>query len=181
MTNHSVSRRKNYFIKKSFQTRFSLRFVLLLALEAVLIAGPFLYAAKGTLTTGYSGTELRIENTATFFCVSFVLIVLIASIAMGLAGLLVFIFYSHRIAGPLFRFQKSLQEVTSGDLTGRIRLRHKDQLGDLGDSINQMTGSLDQKIGQLKKELHSASKQGVAKDSLTRLKEIADSFKTSSD
>ena len=171
-------RRKNYFIKKSFQTRFSLRFVVLILLEAALIAGLLLYISKGTLTTGYSGTELRIEKTASFFYVSFLLILLIASVAVGLVGMLVFIFYSHRIAGPLFRFQKSLQEIAGGDLTGRIHLRQKDQLGDLGESINLMAQAMDQRIGQLKKEIETA-KHGD-KESLTRLKEIADSFKTSS-
>lgn len=171
-------RRKNYFIKKSFQTRFSLRFVFLIMLEALLIAGLFWVVAKGTLTTGYSGTELRIEKTASFFYVSFILILLIASLAMGLAGMLVFIFYSHRIAGPLFRFQKSLQQISGGDLTGRIRLRRKDQLGELGESINLMAESMDRQIGKLKKEIDAVS-QHASKDSLARLKEVADSFKTS--
>ncbi|OIO37804.1 MAG: hypothetical protein AUJ71_04445 [Candidatus Omnitrophica bacterium CG1_02_49_16] len=171
-------RRRNYFIKKSFQTRFSLRFVLLIMLEALLIAGLFWHVAKGTLTTGYSGTELRIEKTASFFYVSFVLILLIASLAIGLVGMLVFIFYSHRIAGPLFRFQRSLQEISGGDLTGRIRLRQKDQLGELGESINLMTKSMDQQIGKLKKEIETAS-QRTGKESLARLKETADFFKTS--
>ena len=178
MSDKKPYRRKNYFIKKSFQTRFSLRFALLIMLEAFLIAGLFWVVAKGTLTTGYSGTELRIEKTASFFYASFILILFIASLAIGLVGMLVFIFYSHRIAGPLFRFQKSLQQISGGDLTGRIRLRQKDQLGELGESINLMTESMDQQIGKLKKEIKAAS-QHAGKDSLTRLKEMADFFKTS--
>ena len=171
-------RRKNYFIKKSFQTRFSLRFAVLIVLEAVLIAGLLYYISRGTLTTGYSGTELRIERTASFFYVGFLLILLIASVAVGLVGMLVFIFYSHRIAGPLFRFQKSLQEIAAGDLTGRIHLRQKDQLGDLGESINLMAQAMDQRVGEIKKEIEAASKQ-PGKESLARLKELADSLKTS--
>ncbi len=177
MKNRSY-RRKNYFIKRSFQTKFSLRFALLILLEALLITALFWYVSKGTLTTGYSGGELKIEKTASFFYVSFVLILMIASIAVGMVGMLVFIFYSHRIAGPLFRFQKTLQELASGDLTGRIRLRQKDQLVDLGDSINLAAGTLDKQIGRLKKEIETASQHGN-KDSLARLKELADSFKTS--
>ena len=96
----------------------------------------------------------------------------------SLVGMLVFIFYSHRIAGPLFRFQKSLQEIAGGDLSGRIHLRQRDQLGDLGESINLMAQAMDQRVAQLKKEIETASKHGD-KESLARLKEIADSFKTS--
>ncbi len=172
-------RRKNYFIKRSFQTRFSLRFSLLIILEALLIIGLFWYVSKGTLTTGYSGPELRIEKTASFFYVSFILSLLIVSVAVGLVGMLMFIFYSHRIAGPLFRFQRSMREVTLGDLTGRIHLRQKDQLGDLGESINVMAQSMDQRISSLKKEIHEISKHGATPESLKRLKETADSFKTS--
>ena len=187
MTNKPY-RRRNYFIKKSFQTRFTLRFALLIALQAALIAFLFFYFAKGTLTTGYDGSQLRIEKTASFFYQSFALIVLAVGLAVGWVAMLVFIFYSHRIAGPLFRFQKSLQEVSAGDLTGRIHLRKKDQLRDMGDSINLMTGSLDRRIAQIKREIETASKQAASgkpedlqrlRDCLERLKETAGYFKTS--
>ena len=175
------SRRKNYFIKKSFQTKFSLRFVLLIALEALLITGLFFYISKGTLTTGYSGAELRIEKTSNFFYMSFIFIILITAIGIGMVGMLVFIFYSHRIAGPLFRFQRSLQDLSGGDLTGRIHLRRKDQLGDMAESVNHTAESLDRQIGRLKKEIHACAKSGPTKESVARLKEMVDFFKTSFD
>ena len=177
----SPSRRKNYFIKKSFQTRFSLRFLTLIALEALLITGLFFYVAQGTLTTGYSGTELVIEKTSTFFYLSFVLIIMITAVGVGMAGMLVFILYSHRIAGPLFRFQRSLQDLSAGNLTGRIHLRRKDQLGDMAESINHTAESLDRQVGRLKKEIHACPKSGASPESVTRLKEMVDFFKTSFD
>ena len=179
MNGHPRGRRKNYFIKRSFQTRFSLRFASLILLEALLIAGLFFHIAQGTLTTSYNGSDLTIEQTTHFFSVNFLLLLLITGIAVTLAGMLVFIFYSHRIAGPLYRFQRSLQELSEGELTGRIRLRQKDQLGDLGESINRVSESMDKQIGLIKKEIHEASKHGTTKDSLARLKEMLDSFKTS--
>ena len=179
MNSQSRVRRKNYFIKKSFQTTFALYFGSLILLEALLIAGLFFHIAQGTLTTSYNGADLRIEQTTRFFSVNFLLLLLITGIAVMLMGMLMFIFYSHRIAGPLYRFQKSLQELSNGELTGRIRLRQKDQLNDLGESINRMSESLDKQIGLIKKELHGASTHGTSKDSLARIKEMLDSFKTS--
>ena len=183
-------RRRNYFVKKSFQSKFSLRFVVLILLEAVLIAGLFLYVSSGTLTTGYHGSDFRIEKTAEFFSVTFFLISLIVGIAMGLLGMALFVYLSHRIAGPLYKFEKILREVASGNLSQRFRLRKKDQLSSLAQDLNDLIGVLDYKIGRIKKDAEKASslissKNSVEdaaklKETLNHLKETADSFKTSS-
>lgn len=174
--------RRNYFIKKKFQASFSARFALLVLVEALLIGALFFLVARGTITTGYRGAEFHVEHTASFFYISFALIILIAGIAMSMVGMAVFIFYSHRIAGPLFRFQKTLHEIALGDLTGRIRLRRKDQLGDLSDSMNRLTEELDRKIGSVKNELKTASgEQNPVRshEALARAQQTLDSFKTS--
>src|SRR3989338_4053779 len=97
-----LPRRRNYFIKKKYQANFSMKFCLLLIAEAILITGLFLMISRGTLTTGYSGTELKIEKTSQFFFLTFVLQFLIVGVAIGIVGMVVFIFHSHRIAGPLY-------------------------------------------------------------------------------
>ena len=43
-------RRRNYFIKKHFQTKFALRFAVLILVEAALIAALFFLIARGTVT-----------------------------------------------------------------------------------------------------------------------------------
>ncbi|MBU2530273.1 MAG: methyl-accepting chemotaxis protein, partial [Elusimicrobia bacterium] len=49
---------------------------------------------------------------------------------------------SHRMAGPIFKFEKSTKVVAKGDLTHRIWLRKGDQLVDLKDSFNIMLESV---------------------------------------
>ncbi|MFC1590500.1 HAMP domain-containing protein [Candidatus Omnitrophota bacterium] len=49
---------------------------------------------------------------------------------------LIGLFLSHRIAGPLFRIERSLGEIGKGDYTKRIVLRKKDELKSLAESIN---------------------------------------------
>ncbi len=169
-------RRTNYWIKKSFQSSFSFRFAVLLLVEAALIAFLFFFISKGTLTTGYEGSAVRIEHTSQFFLTSFIVIVLIAALAIALAAMLVFILLSHRIAGPAFHVQKSLREVARGNLTYQIKLRKKDELRDLAEDVNLAVRILDQKIGQIKRELsHTEKLDGKA---LKNLKEMVDSFKT---
>ena len=175
-------RRRNYFIKKHFQTKFALRFAVLILVEAALIAALFFLIARGTATTGYYGTQLRIEDTARFFSMTFLLIAAIAGAVVGVAAMIVFIYYSHRIAGPLYRFQKSLSELTLGDLTGRVHLRRRDQLGDLGETINLLAVETDRKIGQIRKDIEEALESrdpARAKEAIMRARQTLNSFKTS--
>ena len=52
------------------------------------------------------------------------------------------LFISHRLAGPIFRFERSAQEVGSGNLTHRVSLRTGDDLLELQEEFNAMVSSL---------------------------------------
>lgn len=170
-------RRSNYWIQKQFQSSFSVRFALLLLVEAVLIAVLFFVISKGTLTTGYDGSDLKIEHTGRYFLQSFLLMSsLVSGITAG-AGMLIFVFFSHRIAGPAFHIRKAVHEIIRGNVTYQIRLRKKDELDELAQAVNLAADALNQKIGQMKREINQAEKgEGKA---LKNLKELVDSFKTS--
>jgi methyl-accepting chemotaxis protein len=145
--------RKNYFIKKRFQTVFFLKFVALLLVESLLITALLLLFSNDTVTTGYLNSTLRIEKTPDFFFTSFLLIILITMVGIGIAAMVMFILLSHRIAGPMYRFEKALKEIEDGDLTARVDIRKTDQLTELKDSINAVASSLDGRIGRIKRSL----------------------------
>lgn len=175
-------RRRNYFVKKSFQSSFALRFALLIAVEAFLLALLFFYMSRGTLTTAYLGNELRIERTAAFFFTTFLIITAIVAVTMALIGTLVFIILSHRIAGPVYRLQKSLEEIRRGNLTYRIHLRRKDELGDLAEDLNRVFEFLDEKMTELKRDARRVKTGGdtpEGREALKRIEELANAFKTS--
>ena len=56
--------------------------------------------------------------------------------------LLISLYVSHRFAGPIYRFEKSAQIVSSGDLTHRVSLRTGDELLELQEEFNGMLASL---------------------------------------
>jgi len=183
--------RKNYFIKKGFQFNFALKFALLIAFEALLIAVLLMQVSGNTLTTGYTNSILTIERTQNFFFMPLVLIIFIAAIGIGLAGMIVFILLSHKIAGPLYRFEKDLQDIGYGDLTKRISLRKTDQLTELKESLNSLVNTFDVRVGKIKsilaelKDLASKNEneQGVTariKVALKKLEEEVDRFKVTS-
>ena len=183
-------KRKNYFIKKRFQAHFVMRFIILLLIEILLMAGLFMYISNNTMTTGYYGSRLTIEKTSSFFLVPFIFIMLIAGIAVGISAVVVFILFSHRIAGPLFRFEKDLKDISAGDLTKRINLRKTDQLVELKETMNLLAVSLDNHIGRIRSrtldlektlmEKGESSDPGKARKAVELLKDEVDFFKVTS-
>ena len=96
---------------------------------------------------------------------------LVFLIAMGT------IFLSHKIAGPLYRFQKTLDEMERGNLTVRCHLRKFDEAMAVGDSFNRVLQFLDSTIIRMKKIAREDEKNI---DRLrSRLNEELSKFKTS--
>jgi len=98
----------------------------------------------------------------------------------------VFLFISHRIAGPVFRLEKTLQALTEGKLTVKAYLRKKDYLKSLAAGLNEMSESYRQKIGamqqtftKLEEKIAQQNGNEELQQHLQELKSRLDSFKVS--
>lgn len=67
-------------------------------------------------------------------------------LVMTALNFVIALLFSHRIAGPMYRLRKSMEQVGTGDLSLLIRLRSGDELHELKDSFNDMVSSLRDKI-----------------------------------
>ena len=159
-----MERRKNFLIKKNFQFSFMGSFIVLLAVESVLIVSLFLFLSRDTLTTGYIDSILRVERTQSFFIIPFMLLTLIVVLGLTITGMVVFVVLSHRLAGPFYRFEKTLEQVERGDLTPRVKLRKNDQFVELEDALNRFVESLDLRIGDIKTDIEEVKGMLERKD-----------------
>jgi methyl-accepting chemotaxis protein len=64
------------------------------------------------------------------------------------------LFLSHRVAGPMYHFQKSLIEIAQKNLTVRVHLRKHDEAQLIAESFNQAIGELDQSLAKIKRSIH---------------------------
>lgn len=85
------------------------------------------------------------------------------------------IFLSHKIAGPLFRFQKILEGVASGDLRQRCLLRKFDEAKPVAHSMNQAVEALEASVLRLKRIVGENEKNpgrlvSLLKDELAKFK-----------
>lgn len=100
----------------------------------------------------------------------YILIVVIASAVI-----------SHKIAGPVYKFEKTCEKISEGDLTQRVFLRKGDSLIELQSAFNNMIEKLHSviKINEdLKKELKEKN-IGIEKIELAdrKIKETMPDFK----
>lgn len=175
-----MNRRKNYFIKKKFQAGFFAKFVILLLLEALLIAGLFMFVSRGTLTTAYRGAELTIQRTGAYFFLDFVLITTVVGVGIGIAGIFVFMYLTHRLGGPLYKFERVIEDAAGGDIAQRVILRDTDQLLDIKDQMNVFLEETDTRISQIKDDVEKALEL-VGKDAAGagKVKELLEDIKSS--
>jgi len=80
---------------------------------------------------------------------------------------MVTLFVSHKIAGPMFRFEEELKRIGEGDLTNKVMIRKKDQITDMAVSLNDMIAGLRAKVLDVQTEVEhirqSASRQNAPK------------------
>jgi methyl-accepting chemotaxis protein len=75
----------------------------------------------------------------------------------------------------MFRFEADLERIGEGDLTKVIRLRKKDQLKDMAETLNRMTGKLHEKVTVIHGDIIRLSEMAINLEASTELiKEIDD-------
>jgi nitrogen fixation/metabolism regulation signal transduction histidine kinase len=151
-----VRKRRKLYIKKNFQFNFILKFCLLVVCGAILSTVVLSLLSTGTLTSTYRDSELIIEATSAAILPAVIYTNLITVALIGLATIMVTLFISHKLAGPIYRFETDLETIAAGDLTKTIRLRKNDQLHDFADGLNRMTAGLRAKALIVRDELEQA-------------------------
>lgn len=136
------ARRKNYLIDRKFQVNFILKFCLL-AVGTGLFSMVVLYSLSNKATTvSFLNSRVVVQSTADFLFPILIQTFIIAAVLVSLATMYIALFVSHRIAGPAYRFKKTLAALGEGNFSGDCKLRRKDSLQDVAGAINDMMGSV---------------------------------------
>ncbi|MEW5801433.1 MAG: methyl-accepting chemotaxis protein [bacterium] len=184
-------RRKTYLIQRVFQTKFVVLFLLLVILGSA-ISGGLLYKRTFTeLGDHYGDAHSKLKTTGELILPNVLIGNVIAIIVIGMASVALTVFISHKVAGPLYRFEKNAEQIAQGDLTIVTRLRQSDQVKSLADAFSKMTMELREKLLDVRRESEElpilidemkvlSQKQTVSSEELagitTRLSQISSSL-----
>jgi len=139
-------KRKTIYIKKDFQFKFILKFCLILLAGILISTSLLFFFSQGTLTSSFENSRLIIKNTGVAILPTVIATNLVTLGIICIAAIIVILFISHRIAGPMFRFEKDLHRIGQGDLCVKINLRKKDQFSEMARALNNMTGKIHKKV-----------------------------------
>ncbi|MBN1523553.1 MAG: hypothetical protein JW904_03615 [Spirochaetales bacterium] len=74
--------------------------------------------------------------------------VIINNLLLMVIIIIVGIFYSHRIAGPIYRIEEDIKRVLDGEKNVSIKLRKNDKLKSLADQINKLIKAVEKGRGK---------------------------------
>ena len=165
------SKRRNYFINKGFQAEFILKFCGLVAVGCVMF-GAILYAfSSRTLTTSFENSRLVVKSTADYLLPGLLFGGVIVGLLMAAVVSIVVLLMTHRIAGPMYRFERYAQKVGSGELSSVLKIRKKDQFQNFVSAFNKMTDDIrlgllrvigvSEKLGGLIEQLSDSSSNEI--------------------
>ncbi len=157
--NHPIHKRRIHYIKKEFQRNFILKFCGIIALGSVVSTALIYWISKDSLTTTVSGARLIVKSTGEVMLPAIITTNLITLALITLAAVFVTLYISHKIAGPLFRFEKDIEMVGEGDLTVTFRLRAHDQLVDLVGTLNAMTVATRERVVDIHSQIATLALQ----------------------
>ncbi len=135
--------RKTILIKKKLQYRY-MALIFLSVLVAFLIVGLDLIWTVSKVVNDHPMMQPLLEDMFSMVPLFIIKIGMYMIIVLIVSAVV-----SHRMAGPIFKFEKSCATVASGDLTHRVCLRKGDQLTDLQDQFNNMTDAVNETVKQL--------------------------------
>jgi nitrogen fixation/metabolism regulation signal transduction histidine kinase len=145
-------KRRNYFIKKNFQGKLILGYFLFVLMGCLIFTVILAILSTDSLTVVYQDNDLQIGQTP-FMLVKQLLTANWIFIVVGSAFVvLVAMMITHRLAGPLFRLERAVDNMGRGQLNDIIRLREKDEGKELAAKLNYFNRELSENFRVIERQ-----------------------------
>ena len=126
--------RRTVLVKRNLQVKYALVVFAAVVFTAMIVGGDVYYTMARFVKEADPSLMPLLADAMKLDLVKLV-------IFLGIMGI-VTVFVSHRWAGPIYRFERSAEIVSTGDLAHRVSLRTGDDLMELQDEFNAMISSL---------------------------------------
>lgn len=138
-------KRRIIFIKKGLQLRY-MALILVSVLAGLLIMSYELIFTLHDIFDKYPVLLQPLYDHFPSIAYGFVYKILIYIIFVILISAIL----SHKMAGPVYRFEQTCKAIAKGDFSQRVHLRKGDQLMDLQDEFNKMMDRVEAEVKKQK-------------------------------
>lgn len=140
-------KRRTIFIKKNLQ----LRYMMLIILSVLCGLAIMTFELTATLDELFDAYPVLVQPIYDEF------IPIAAGFFYKIAIYLLFVvlisaILSHKMAGPVYRFEQTCKAIAKGDFSQRVHLRQGDQLIELQDEFNKMMDRVEAEINKNKQK-----------------------------
>lgn len=151
--------RKHYLILPSYQIRL-VAFMSLVVFFGSILHGFFLYRITSkNIQEGFLSAHNRLRSTWEILKPAIIVTNGLSFMLMSVMLLILTVFISHRLIGPMFKVAGQLKKISSGQLhQASLRLRDGDEGQVLCEAVNELQDKYRQrflKLRQLRTELHA--------------------------
>ncbi len=136
----------NFFIKKDLQGKLTWQFFLLTIGGLLVFSAIFAALSADHLTISYENQAVQINSTPIILIKELADSNWIFLLTAGLLMVATFIVLTHKIAGPIYRFEVVTRKMCEKDLNQYIYLRKRDEAKELADQLNRFNGTLSEDI-----------------------------------
>ncbi|HBA61901.1 MAG TPA: hypothetical protein DCZ92_14035 [Elusimicrobia bacterium] len=166
--------RKTILIKKHLQYRY-MALIFASVLLAFIVVGLDVLWTVSKVVNDHPMMQPMLEELGAMVPMFAIKVVMYLGIVLIMSAVV-----SHRMAGPIFKFEKSCSTVAEGDLTHRVYLRQGDQLMDLQEHFNNMVGAMHETAKEYEKFRAEAAEAGMkdkAEAVAAKVREIMPQYK----
>ena len=135
-------KRRILFIEKAFQLKFIAKVTTVVVLGTILTGGLLYLLADREFGRAFYSAHYQARSSWELLLPAVLVSCFVSMCIVALLAVVLTLYDSHRIGGPLYRFRANLKTIGGGDLTLVTHLRDGDELRPLTETMNQMTQSL---------------------------------------
>lgn len=147
-----MEKRRKFLVDKKFQSKMIIA-VCFFVIAAVVVSGLLSYVLALHLEDRQDSRKIygaRLEVQDEIVLLERMLVVrpiigrylLIGGMLSIIITVITLVFYSHRLAGPVYHLEKHLEEMIKGNYEEKLRFRKNDEFKHLADTINRLQDKL---------------------------------------
>jgi len=166
--------------ERGYRFRFMIRLCLAFAAGTVALYAIFYFVLSRPLTGDYAGVFHALRNLSVFLRPVIAVSVLVYVLLVCGAIAAVCVYGLHKVAGPLYRMERVMEEIRAGAHTRTVSFRDGDQIEPLAKAFNGWIGKLRQDLNRWISAMEDAERLSLRDDAACRarmeqaLREIAD-------
>ena len=167
----------NFFIKKALQVRLIVKIVIAVIVATVISSGTLLLVYYMT----YKSVLLyQMDRAANLTKENIIFIILpsllISAFVNFLMAFFIGLYSSRKYAVPVYKLENWARLLKEGKITAKIQFREKEELRELADQCNTLSGDLLGKLVEIKKQTEALAQTGENGEALKKTREILSSF-----